>query len=229
MFAPREDGCVARAADVELIQDLTTVSRPDSGYLRRRRVRARTLLSDGTKTAPYIVDWVERAPGREDAVALVVHAESDDPRDPWVLLRRQLRVPLHRVTGCPLSLELVAGILEPERAPAEMAAIEAWEEAGLEVRPEQIRPLGQPTFPVAASFTERIHLMEVEVEPQALDHLSVPPTDGSPMEAGADLWRSRLSSALGLAHVPPSAEGELFLVDAKTEIGLHRLARRLAQ
>lgn len=213
-----------RVVDVEFVQDLTRESAPDSGYLRRRRVRAKSVLSDGRRTAPYVVDWVERAPGHEDAVAVCVHAEIDGAR--WVLLRRQLRVAQHVAIGHPLSLEIVAGVLEPGRSVEEMAVVEAHEEAGLHLEASQIRPLGQPIFPVAASFSERIHIVEAEVQGQVFETLQTPPTDGSPMEEGADLWLGRLDEALRLVHAPPSPT-ELFLTDAKTEIALHRLRDRL--
>jgi len=215
-----------RVVDVEFVQDLTRESAPDVGYLRRRRVRAKSVLSDGRRTAPYVVDWVERAPGREDAVAICVHAEIEGRR--WVLLRRQLRVAQHVAIGHPLSLEVVAGILEPGRSVEEMAVLEAHEEAGLRLQPSQVRPLGQPIFPVAASFSERIHLVEAAVPAEAFEAMEAPPTDGSPMEEGADLWLGRLDEALRLAYAAPGSEPSgLFLTDAKTEIALHRLRDRL--
>lgn len=215
-----------RVVDVEFVQDLTRESAPDAGYLRRRRVRAKSVLSDGRRTAPYVVDWVERAPGKENAVAICIHAEIDGQR--WVLLRRQLRVAQHVAIGQPLSLEIVAGVLEPGRSVAEMAVIEAYEEAGLRLRASEVRPLGQPMFPVIASFSEQIHIVEAEVLAAAFDSLEIPPTDGSPMEEGADLWLGPLDDALRLAHQAPGERDDgLFLADAKTEIALFRLRDRL--
>ncbi|MEM9113334.1 MAG: NUDIX domain-containing protein [Myxococcota bacterium] len=215
-----------RVVDVEFVQDLTRESAPDAGYLRRRRVRAKSVLSDGRRTAPYVVDWVERAPGKEDAVGICVHADIDGQR--WVLLRRQLRVAQHVAIGEPLSLEIVAGVIEPGRSVEEMAVIEAHEEAGLRLSVGDIRPLGQPMFPVIASFSEQIHIVEAEVPASAFEHLDTPPTDGSPMEEGADLWLGRLDEALRLAYCAPRERDDgLFLADAKTEIALFRLRDRL--
>jgi 8-oxo-dGTP pyrophosphatase MutT (NUDIX family) len=221
---------VAKRVEVEVLQDLSGVAAPNEGFLQRRRWVAKTVLPDGTRTAPYIVDFVERDPHRADAVALCIYAPSEDPEDPIVLLRRQVRVALHRVLGHPMCLEVVAGLIENGDDVDVAASKEAYEEAGIRIPLHAIRPLGQPIFPTPASFTERIHLRAAQVDPEALqaDQLEVPPTDGSPMEAGADLWSLPLSTALGLAHVEPGQGPHgLFLVDAKTEIALHRLREEL--
>ncbi|MGF1509940.1 MAG: NUDIX domain-containing protein [Myxococcota bacterium] len=216
--------------DVEVLQDLTQVALPNAGYLRRRRVLAKTVLPDGSRTAPYVVDWVERAQDRVDAVAVCVYASGRTPENPVVVLRRQLRVAMHRAIGHAMCLEVVAGLIEGSESPEVAAAKEVYEEAGLRVPLDAIRRLGQPIFPVPASFTERIHLCAVEVAADQLspERLEPPPTDGSPMEEGADLWTMPLTSALALAQVEPGhGPHGLFLVDAKTELILHRLKEDL--
>jgi 8-oxo-dGTP pyrophosphatase MutT (NUDIX family) len=220
------------AVSVEVVQDLSEMSRPLEGYLRRRRVRARTVLSDGLRTDPYVVDWVERAHHRRDAAAVVLFTPAASPGTARVLLRRQVRVPLHQVLGEPLCLELVAGLREDDEPWTRCARRETHEEAGLWVDEGDFFELGPPIFPVPASFTEQIVLFGVEVPD--LDHAVsgelLPPGDGSPLEAGADLWVVSLEEALALCETAPKTRDDgLFIADAKTEIGLRRLHARLAR
>lgn len=216
------------AVSVEIIQDLSTESNPLTGYLHRHRVRARTVLKNGIRTSPYMVDWVDRGADRRDAVAVVLYAQG--PEDVQVLLRRQVRVPVQVMIGQPTLLELVAGIIEAPDDPVAAAVKEVHEEAGIRVQPTDLLELGQPFFPTPASFTERIHVMaaRVPVETFAAGALPSPPTDGSPLEQGADRWVLSLDAALQLCHVGPGdGPHGLFLADAKTEIGLRRLQEKL--
>lgn len=216
------------AVSVELVQDLSEVSRPMQGYLKRHRVRARTVLGDGTRTEPYVVDWVDRGPERRDAVCVVLYAREGDAVQ--VLLRRQVRVPVHLMIGRPALLELVAGVIDHPDSPMEAAIKEVEEEAGIRVQPSQMRELGRPFFPVPASFTERIFVWAAQVPASAFDlsGLALPPTDGSPLEQGADRWVLTLDAALALSDVEPGQGPHgLFLADAKTELGLRRLEAEL--
>lgn len=200
------------------------------GYLRRRRVRARTVLSDGLRTDPYVVDWVERASYRRDAAAVVLFTPGPSPEDTRVLLRRQVRVPLFEVLAEPLCLELVAGLREDDEPWSECARRETHEEAGLSIHEDRFFELGPAIFPVPASFTEQVAILAAEVDD--LDHTVagglVPPGDGSPMEAGADLWVLSLDEAIALCTTPAGRRDDgLFIADAKTEIGLRRLKAHL--
>jgi 8-oxo-dGTP pyrophosphatase MutT (NUDIX family) len=218
------------AVSVDVVQDLSETSRPLEGYLRRRRVRARTVLSDGLRTEPYVVDWVERASWRRDAAAVVLYTPGPTAGAARVLLRRQVRVPLFQVLGEPLCLELVAGLREGEESWARCARRETHEEAGLQIEEADFYPLGPPIFPVPASFTEQILLMAARVPDldRAVGEALAPPGDGSPMEAGADLWVLGLDQALSLCETAPKQRDDgLFIADAKTEIGLRRLRGRL--
>lgn len=206
------------------------MSPPLQGYLRRRRVRARTVLSDGLRTDPYVVDWVERARERRDAAAVVLFTPGATPAGARVLLRRQVRVPLFEVLSEPLCLELVAGLREGDEPWTACARRETHEEAGLWIDERDFFELGPPIFPVPASFTEQVALYAARVPD--LDHAVsgdlVPPGDGSPMEAGADLWVLSLAQALELCGARPRERDDgLFIADAKTEIGLRRLEAHL--
>ncbi|HJL42685.1 MAG TPA: NUDIX domain-containing protein [Myxococcales bacterium LLY-WYZ-16_1] len=215
------------AVAVEVIQDLSSVSHPLCGYLSRHRIRARTVLADGRRTPPYMVDWVDRGPDRRDAVAIVIYARFGS--QVRVLLRRQVRVPVFLVTGQPTLLEVVAGVIEGTDSVETAAAKEVAEEAGLTVGPEAFEVLGQPFFPSPASFIERIHVLAVEIPAARLEPgtLPPPPTDGSPLELGADRWLVSLDAALALSDASPtSRKDRMFLADAKTEIGLRRLKER---
>jgi len=200
------------------------------GYLRRRRVRARTVLSDGLRTDPYVVDWVERASHRRDAAAVLLFSRAAPARETRVLLRRQVRVPFFRVLGNPLCLELVAGLREDDEPWPECARRETHEEAGLWVDTDRFFALGPPIFTVPASFNEQIAFYGAVVDD--LDHAVsgglLPPGDGSPLEAGADIWVMSLGQALALCETPPGDRDDgLFIADAKTEVGLRRLLAHL--
>ncbi len=219
------------AVSVELIQDLSELSSPVEGYLRRRRYRARTVLSDGVRTEPYVVDWVERERSRRDAAAVVLYepAASGRPSEAWVLLRRQVRWAFYQIHGESLCLELVAGLQEGSEPWTETARRETREEAGIDLPEAAFVSLGPPVIPIPASFAEQIALLAVEV-PDLLQRATaaVPDGDGSPLEEGADLWVMRLDAAIELCETEPgNGPHGLFIADAKTEIGLRRLRARL--
>src|ERR671919_2169336 len=73
--------------DIEVVEDFTSTARCDEGWLRVRRLRCRNRRADGTTSAVYRVDVVDRP--RLDAVAVVVFRRVAD--DVEVLTRQQLR------------------------------------------------------------------------------------------------------------------------------------------
>lgn len=216
---------------VDRVQDLSRVSSPIEGFLRRFRHRVKSVLSDGTRTESYVVDYVDRTPARRDAVCVLAYVPPPDggsPDDAQVLMRRQMRYPVHLVAGAPLMLEAVAGIREGPEPVAECAARELWEEAGLRAPAADVVELGAPTFPSPGILTERIHLCVLPLPPGTFDQpLPPPPTDGTAMEAGAEVLALTLGDALSLTAVAPPAE--YFLADAKTELALHRLRAHLRE
>lgn len=221
-----DDQRAPRVVRVEMVQDLSRISNPLQGFLRRHRHRAKSILSDGTRTDTYVVDYVDRTPERRHAACVVpyVPAPAGLPADhAQVILRRQMRYPVHLVTEQPMLLEAIAGIIEGDEAPTQTAVRELWEEGGLQVEASAVRALGGAFFPSPGILTERIHVLAVPVEARVLEPgaLPPPPTDGSTMELGAELLAMSLADALSLAYV--EASHELVLADAKTEIALRRL------
>ncbi|MCB9653270.1 MAG: NUDIX domain-containing protein [Deltaproteobacteria bacterium] len=224
------------AIGVEIIQNLSSVSSPLDGFLRRYRLRAKTLLSDGSRTETYLMDYIDRAPGRRDAVAVALVALDDSPSNPVahakVLLRKQARYPVHLVTGEILCTEVVAGIIEGDEAPEIAVVREVLEETSLEIDRTDVTSLGPAVFASPGMLTERFFPMMANIPTQALDHLPRlrPAGDGSPMEEGAVLLVATLEQALDATLQPVETnEGTLHITDAKTEIVLNRVWRHLTR
>jgi len=220
-----------RAASIELVQDLSGISSPVEGYLRRYRRRVKTQLDDGSRTETYVVDYVDRDPSKRDAVAIAIHAPvAASVGATAILLRRQVRYAAYVVAGRALTTEVFAGLIEGGESPEEATLREVWEEAGLEVEPRAIRRLGQPFFMIPGIFTERVVPMAVEVDEAALIRsLELePPGDGSAFEAGAESLLLSLDEAFERIEAPAPPDPKLLsLDDAKTEILLARLWRDL--
>jgi ADP-ribose pyrophosphatase len=215
-----------RVARIEVVQDRTAGSRCDEGFLRVRRLRLVNHYDDGSRSAEYPCDVVSR-PGI-DAVAVVLwHREG---KRVFVHLRRATRAPvyLRREKAAQLvqpdaldyaSLEeLVAGVLEAGDVGPEgtlrRGAIEAREEAGFALEPGDVRPLGGAFFPTPGVGDEKVFLAEAEVVPGSAGAMD---GDGSVMEEGAETVVRELGEAIAACR-----RGEI--ADAKTEIGLLRLA-----
>jgi ADP-ribose pyrophosphatase len=216
---------------IEVIEDYSARARVDEGFLRLKRLRARNLRADGSRSPEYKIDVIDRP--TLDAVALVIWSRT--ARGVEVLTRHQLRPAAFFRRGRTAALpepeyllveEVVAGVLEPGElglpALRHRAAEEAREEAGLTIPAAAIRPLGGPFFPLPGIVSEKIHLFEVELArgpgPDVLD--APHEGDGSPLEEGSHLqWRT-LEAALRACDA-----GEI--EDCKTELGFRRLAARL--
>ncbi|HVI75787.1 MAG TPA: NUDIX hydrolase [Anaeromyxobacteraceae bacterium] len=221
-----------RVAEIEIVEDRTERSRCDEGFLRLRRFRARNRREDGSRSAEYPIDVIDRPV--LDAVAVCLWARG--PAGIEVLTRRGLRPAAYFRRGKTAVLpepeyllveELVAGVLEPGEvgldALRRRASDEVREEAGLEIEPSRFEPLGGPFFMLPGIASEKIHVMAAEVARGLGPPVwSAPETgDGSPLEEGAELrWRP-----LGAA-VEACERGEI--EDAKTELALRRLLTRLA-
>jgi ADP-ribose pyrophosphatase len=222
---------MSKIQSIEVLEDYSARARLDEGFLRLKRLRARNRHTDGTSSREYAIDVIDRV--TLDAVALVVWART--ARGVEVLTRHQLRPAAFFRRGRTAALpepeyllveEVVAGVLEPGELGLEAlrhrAADEAREEAGLDVDPAAIRPLGGPFFPLPGIVSEKIHLFETEVRrgpgPDIFD--APHEGDGSPLEEGSHLqWRT-LEEA-----IRASDAGRI--EDCKTELGFRRLAARL--
>lgn len=206
-------------ARLDLIDEAKGIGGPGFLTLRRQRLRAR--YPDGGQSEPFEYDSVERR--LLDAVVVAAHYREGGER--MVFLRSSLRPPLLlRPRDLPMAeraslgvlWELPAGLVErDEQSPDGLrrcAARELLEEAGLEIAPGALRPLGPPTFPAPAMIGERQFFFHVEVDPS---RRAVPLGDG-PLERHGLVAAIPLARALELAR-----QGEL--EDAKTELALRRL------
>jgi ADP-ribose pyrophosphatase len=214
--------------EIEVVEDFTGAARCDEGWLHVRRLRCRNRRGDGTTSAIYRVDVVDRP--LLDAVAVMVFKRADSGVE--VLTRRQLRPAAYfrkdraeaiDDRGAHLFIEeIVAGLLESgdrgEEGIRRRAAIEVKEEAGFQVSPEEIILLGGPYFLAPGVLSEKMFPCAVDVTGMAQEQ---PEGDGSPLEEGATLrWRplEELLRACRLGEIQ----------DARTEIGTTRLAAHLA-
>lgn len=216
---------------VELIQDVSGIASPVEGFVRRYRHRAKTRMSDGTRTGPYVVDFVDRAPGRRNAAAVALYAPHEDPGQSLVMLRQQMRYPVYVSTGAPLLTEVVAGIIEGDESPEQTAVREVAEETGVTIGLKDVQALGGPFYSSPGIFTELTYVVAARLPADTFSKpLPIAPGDGSPLEAGARLVAISLDGALALPVGPPRADdGKTVLCDGKTEIALRRLREWLGR
>jgi ADP-ribose pyrophosphatase len=221
-----------RVTAIEIVEDRTATARCDEGFLRVKRYRARNRRDDGTVSAEYAIDVLDRA--TLDAVAVCLWART--PRGVEVLTRSGLRPAAAFRRGRPTALperevllleEVVAGVVEPGEAGLDAlrrrAAAEVLEEAGISVPAERFEVLGAPILVHPPVSSDRFHLFAAEVPRGDAEGVFEPEcaTDGSPHEEGALLrWRT-LDDAVAACE-----RGEI--EDAKTEVALRRLAARIA-
>jgi len=213
--------------ELTLLEDL---SPPDqTGFLRLVRRRYRASYPDGTQSAPFLYDAVDR--NAIDAVVIAAHFVAPDGTR-WVFLRSALRPPLtlrNRAhsplpdEACDGNLwELPAGLVEQsERTPAGVvraAQRELHEELGFEVAVDALSPLGHSTFPAPGFVAERHFFFEVKVEPS---ERRAPLLDGSPLEHFGSVFELPLLEALELCRSGA-------IEDAKTELALRRLVEKLS-
>jgi ADP-ribose diphosphatase len=196
-----------------------------AGFLRPWRRRLVAHYPDGSVSPPFLYDGVDRP--ALDAVVIVAHYRDRDGAR-CVFLRSALRPPaaLRPMAARPLEekptlgvlWELPAGLVEPAECNREglamCAARELEEELGFAVPAARFAPLGPAVFPSAGVIGERHHFYQVEVEPGAR---GTPVEDGSVLESRALVAALPLAEALALVRT-----GDI--EDAKTEIGLRRLA-----
>jgi ADP-ribose pyrophosphatase len=212
---------------IEVVEDLTATARCDEGFLRLKRLRCRNLRADGTRSAEYRVDVVNRP--KLDAVAVLLYRRGTDGLE--VLTRTNLRPAAYFREGRPMTVpdgrshlwveEIVAGLLEPsdqgEAGLRQRAAAEAFEEAGVKVSADEVMLLGAPFFLAPGILSEKVFPTAVDVTGKAQGEA---PGDGSPLEEGG---RTRWWPAEDLLAACRSGEVQ----DAKTELALVRLLERL--
>lgn len=209
---------------IEVVEDRTPDSRCDQGFLTLRRLSVRNLYADGSSSAPYPCDVMQR-PG-SDAVVAVLYEQSES--GVRVLLREASRVPIYLrreqsfVHPDPreyLSIhEVVAGLVEESDPPGpaglrRRAAVEALEEAGLEIPEKDFEPIGDETFASPGVTDEKIFFCAA---PGPLEQAGGGSGDGSVMEEWAKMEVLDLVEALRRCR-----SGEI--PDMKTELALLRL------
>ncbi len=224
--APRE------LAAIEVVADRSAEGRCDEGFLRVRRLVLRNAYADGTRSREYPCDVVSRR--RSDAAVAVLYAIETvaGRRRVRVLLRRSPRAPIYLRRDAEFAPpdpreyrwidEVVAGLIEADDADradpvAHRAAVEALEEAGLEVPVEAFEPLGGETFASPGITDEKLHFVAAAAP---LDRAGAPPGDGSVMEECSTLWTATLGEAIAACR-----DGRI--PDMKTEVALVRLADHL--
>jgi ADP-ribose pyrophosphatase len=210
---------------LELVRDLSP--QDASGFLRLKRRVFRAHYPDGTSSAEFVYDEVDRR--ALDATVIAAHYRDDDG-ERAVYLRSALRPPVvfRDRTRSPLPdedprgsiWELPAGLVEDDEQSAEGlrlgAARELQEELGFAVDAARLLPLGPGLFPCAGVIAERHYYFEVEVDPALRGE---PNLDGSALERDGVVVAVPLSEALAMCR-----DGRI--VDGKTEVALRRLRER---
>jgi ADP-ribose pyrophosphatase len=212
--------------ELELVEDLSPAGPP--GFLRLIRRRYRARYPDGTQSAPFVYDSIDRA--ALDAVVLVAHYLDAAGRR-CVYLRSAVRPPVaerdparspHPERDPPLGLlwELPAGLVETDEQSAaglkRASQRELAEELGFSVGVEAFQELGASMFPVPGMIAERIYVFEVAVDPS---RRAEPSLDGSALEHFGVVVPLPVSEVLELCRSGAIA-------DLKTELAVRRLAER---
>jgi ADP-ribose pyrophosphatase len=211
---------------LEVVDDISPAGPP--GFLRLRRRRLVAHYPDGSVSTEFNYDEVDRR--AIDAVIIAAHFEQRG--QPWVYLRSALRPPLffrdpsrspvpERGTGA--LWELPAGLIEPgeqsESGVLEAARREFEEEIGFALPASRFAALGPPTLPAPGFIAERHFFVSVAVDP---GERREPSLDGSALERFGRVIALPLAQGLALCE----SGG---IEDAKTELGLRRLADVMAR
>jgi ADP-ribose pyrophosphatase len=209
---------------LERLEDLSPAA--PAGFLRLVRERLQVRASDGHVSRPFVYDRIDRT-GIDAVVIAAFFFESGIPH---VYLRSALRPPLYfrdpkrspqPESGLGALWELPAGLIDVgEQSAAGVhvaAARELQEELGFSVAPAAIVRLGHSVLPCPGVIAERQYFTAVQVDPARREQ---PTLDGSELEREGRVATVSLEQALAWIRA-----GQL--EDAKTELGLRRLAEHL--
>jgi ADP-ribose pyrophosphatase len=210
---------------LELVEELPSSG---AGFLRIVRRSLRAHYPDGTTSAPFPYDTVDRT--AIDAVILCVHfVDASGVRH--VYLRSAVRPPVAfrdpnrspRPAIDPpggLLWEIPAGLIDPSEQSEEgirrAAQREIHEELGFDVPLGSLAELGPSVFPVPALIAERHFFFETTVDPASRRD---PSLDGSALEHGGVVLALPVGDALDRCR-----RGEF--QDSHTELCLRRLVER---
>jgi ADP-ribose pyrophosphatase len=199
-----------RLRDPRLDGEAASTLAEDGSFLRIERLRMRV-----GESQPFPYDVVTR--DALDAVVLAAHFEEDGVRH--VLLRSAVRPPLwRRDRTSPWLWELPAGLVERGELPRDAAVRELFEEVGARALPDDLVLLGPAVYPAPGMVAELQTFFHVAIDRAAL---ATPEGDSSALEQVSVVASLPLDEALALC-----ASGDI--QDAKTELGLRRLAAELA-
>lgn len=214
---------------IELVSDRTAETRSDQGFLKVRRYTLRTIYENGSKSADYNYDVVDRT--ALDAVVMVLFSPNTAlPSDPDVCVRTALRPPVGLraqrklpVPETPTAMlwELPAGLIESNEPDADpvraTAARECEEETGYATTSETFSILGPGVFLSPGLCGEKIHFVVGKVDRNAPRKITATETVEL---ASVSQWIS-LSTAKAWMN-------DATIQDAKTEVALYRFERWLA-
>ena len=230
MSAPRAPQEPSDVVDLEIVDDRTSTTRSDEGFLRVRRLVLRNVRRDGSRSATYPCDIVSRT--RTDAVAIVLYERARGRERPArgprgaegrrsarpIFLRRHLALTQPDVAAYDAVAEIVAGMLEPEDAGpdgiARRAATRLPRRPGSTLSPRDVAAARRRVVP-----EPRDHRREGPL-PRGPSRRSTrrarPEGDGSVMEEGTRVVVLPLRDAIVACR-----RGDI--PDMKTEIALLRL------
>lgn len=226
--APFSRAVAADRVKVEVLEDRTSQTPSDEGFISVRRLTIEARFDDGRKTEPFRYDVADRA--AIDAVIIALTAtDLGHDEDPFVCLRTALRPPVALRAGRalpereePTSLlwELPAGLIEAGESSdpvRDTASRETREETGYAVAGDQFERLGAPVFLSPGLCAEKIHFVHAWVDRD--DHREVTATET--VEQASQIEWTPLSQALALAE-------RGVIQDCKTELALRRLRDKLS-
>ncbi|MBV8738982.1 MAG: NUDIX domain-containing protein [Alphaproteobacteria bacterium] len=150
--------------DVEIIEATTPFER----FLRIDTIRFRHRLFSGAWGASHTYDVLRRGA----AVALVLY----DPDRDSVVLIEQFRLPALLAGSSPWQIEIVAGLVDGDETPENVAVRETREETGLALTGELI-PI-QRYLPSCGASDESVHLLCAQIDASAAGGVHGAPEEG---------------------------------------------------
>lgn len=207
---------------IDIVETLTNPEHHTGKVLTMERFIVRHEYEDGSYSRPYTLELVSHK--GVDAVGVLPYWEEKGETHVMLLNSFRPAMTLRRTEPLesPYLIEIIAGVVE-EGETGEMgvktrAKEEALEEGGLPIEQADIEILGDAVFSSPGVYTEKFWICAVRVD---ISKRVTPSLDGSVMEEMIEPFTTTLAHARTLCE-----NGEIR--DAKTEIALERLAKKLA-